>query len=208
VVAGLLAGACSSDSGSAAKAAVKKVTVERIDLPPEWTQVAAPDPVGAEGDESRFAECIGRPDPKTVRKAKYASDEFRMGDAMRITSVAQTMPDEATAKADLAAQRGDRGAPCLRSGLKNALDRRSVAGNAPESVTVDRLPGLDVGDESVAFRGTLTYPATDTGPKTAYVDVVYVRKGALEIAVTFSSTQQPFSTDLERDLLTKVVGRT
>jgi hypothetical protein len=37
--------------------------------------------------------------------------------------------------------------------------------------------------------------------------VVHVRKGKVEIDLTLSGAQQPFPGDLERDLLTKVVGR-
>ncbi len=203
---GLLFGACSSGNG-AAKATVKKATIERSDLPPEWSQSPAPDSIGTAGDDSRYGECLGRPDPKTVRTASQVSDEFRLGDGMRITSRTQTMRDVAAAKADLAAQRGDRGPLCLRQRLRNQVDRSTVGGGAPESVTADRLPGLDVGDETVAFRTTLNYPAGDAGPKTTYVDFVTVRKGKLEVAMTFSSAQQPFPADLERDVLTRVVGR-
>jgi len=135
------------------------------------------------------------------------SDEFSLGDGMRITSRTQTMRDAAAARADLAAQRGDRGPLCLRQRLRNQIDRSAVGGGAPESVTVDRLPDPDVGDETVAFRATLNYRAGDAGPKTISVDFVTVRKGKVEVAVTFSSAQQPFPTDLERDVLTRVVGR-
>jgi len=182
-------------------------TVERTDLPPEWSQAPAPDPVGAEGDDSRYSECVGRPDPKTVRTASHGSEEFRLGDGMRITSIAQTMRDVAAAKADLAARQGDRGVPCLRQRLRNELGRQSTAGSAPTSVTVERLPGLEFGDGTAAFRATVAYPPGDSGPKTTYVDLVYVRKAAVEIAVTLTSVQQPFLADLERDVLTKVVGR-
>ncbi len=206
-VVGILLGACSSGDDAAAKAEVKKATVARPDLPPEWTQGPAPDPVGAEGDDSRFAACVGRPDPKTVRKAGSRSEEFRLGDTLQITSTVQAMPDEAVARADLAAQRGDRGGPCLRLRLTGAIDRQSASGKAPASVTVEALPGLDVGDESVAFRATLTYPAGDGDPKTTYVDIVEVRKGKLEVALTLTSAGQPFPADLERDLLTRIVGR-
>ncbi len=204
---GLLLGACSGGNDSAANAAVKRATVERTDLPPEWTQAAAPDRLGSEGDDSRFAACVGRPDPKTVRKAESGSDEFRLGDTMQITSTALAMPDEAAARADLAAQRSGRAGPCLRLRLTNAVDRETVAGKAPDTVTVDPLPGLEVGDEVVAFRAKLTYPVGDGDPKTTYVDIVHVRKGRVEVALNLTSAQQPFPADLERDLLTRIVGR-
>ncbi len=206
-IVGLLLGACSGEDNSAAKAAAKRATVAPTDLPPEWTRGAAPDPVGSEGDDSRFAACVGRPDPKTVRKADSRSEEFRLGDTLQITSTVQAMPDEAAARADLAAQRGNRGVPCLRLRLTNALDRNSAAGKAPASVTVEALPGLDVGDETVAFRATLTYPAGGGDPKTTYIDVVQVRKGNVEVALTLTSAGQPFPADLERDLPTRLVGR-
>jgi len=206
-IVGLLLGACSGEGNSAAKAAAKRATVAPTDLPPEWTRGAAPDPVGSEGDDSRFAACVGRPDPKTVRKADSRSEEFRLGDTLQITSTVQAMPDEAAARADLAAQRGDRGAPCLRLRLTGAIDRQSGGGKAPASITVEALPGLDVGDEAVAFRAKLTYPVGDGDPKTTYVDLVQVRKGKLEVALTLTSAGQPFPAELERNLLTRIVGR-
>ncbi len=204
---GLLLGACSGGGDSAAKTAARKATVERTDLPPDWTQGPAPDLVGSEGDDSRFAMCVGRPDPKTVRKADVQSDEFRSGDTLQVTSTVRAMPDDASARADLAALRGDRAGPCLRVRLTGAIDRQSAGGKAPASVTVDRLPGLDVGDEAVAFRAKLTTPAGDGDPKTTYVDVVQVRKGKLEIALTLTSAGQPFPADLQRDLLNRIGAR-
>ncbi len=108
--------------------------------------------MGSEGDDSRLAACVGRPDPKTVGKAVSRSDEFRLGDTLQVMSTVLAMPDEAAARADLAALRGDRAVPCLRLRLTGAIDRKSAGGKAPASVTVDPLPGLDLGDEAVAFR--------------------------------------------------------
>ncbi len=186
---------------------MKEATVERPDLPAEWAQSPAPDVVGTAGDDSRYGECLGRPDPKTVRTATKASDVFRLGDGMIVSSTARTLPKETDARADFVALRGDRGPLCLRQRLKNELDRRRPPGGVPSNVTVERLPGLEFGDETVAFRATLDYPAVDGSPKMTYVDVVNVRKGTLELALTLSSTQQPFPSDLQRGLLTKVVGR-
>ncbi|MEN3315227.1 MAG: hypothetical protein V7605_1461 [Acidimicrobiaceae bacterium] len=205
-VGALLVGACSSNH-SAEKALVKRVSLEASDLPPGWSRVPAPDPVGAEGDESRYAECLGRPDPKTVRTASVASDQFGSGDGTQVVSTVRTMPSEGVAKADSAAQQGDRAVACLRARLRNESGRRSAAGGAPSDVSVVRMPGLAFGDDTTAFRATFTYPPGDTAPKTTSVDVVHVRKGKVEIELSLSGTQQPFPGDLERDLLTKVVGR-
>lgn len=205
-VAGLLAGACSGGH-PAEKALVKKVTIEASDFPPGWVRSPAPDAGAAEGDESRYAECLGRPDPKTVRTASVASDEYHLGDEMRVASTVRTMPNEAAAKADSAAEAGDRAVSCLRVRFRNELGRRSVAGGAPDAVTVDRLPGLDFGDATAAFRVSYTYPPANGAARSTSVDVVHVRKGKVEIDLSLLSAQQPFPGDLERDLLTKVVGR-
>jgi len=205
-IVGLLVGAC-SNGHAAEKALVKKVSLEASDLPPGWQRSPTPDAVGAQGDESRYAECLGRPDPKTVRTASISSDEFRLGDEMLVASTVRTMPNEAAAKADSAAEAGDRAVACLRVRFRNELGRRSAAGAAPGAVSVARLPGVDFGDATAAFRVTYTYPPANGVTKTTSVDVVHVRKGKVEINLTLLGDRQPFPADLERDLLTKVVGR-
>lgn len=198
--------ACSSGNG-AAKALVKAVNLRRLDVPPEWSESPRPDPVGEEGDDSRYSACIGRPDPKRVRTAGADSAEFHLDNRLRAMSSVQTMPGQGTAKADFVAQRGDRGLSCLRQRIRDQFNRAGAAGNTPGRFTVDRVSGLEVGEETVAFRAELTYPPINGDPHTGYVDVVHVRKGKVEIALTLFSDRQPFPDELERGLLTKMVSR-
>jgi len=213
-----LLGACTSGGGpkdktgtfpSTAKtsasddAVVKRVVLRLDDLPPEWAASPPADPVGQEGDNSRYAECVGRPDPKTIRTATVDSPQFHVEERSRAVATVESMPDDRTAIDDFAAQAGPRGLPCLRERYRNQIDRQ-IDANKPESFTIDPLPTPTYGDTTQAFRIVLTYPGSL--PK-GHLDVVNVRKGRLEISFALLNAQQPFPADLERDVITKVVAR-
>ncbi|MGI9022814.1 MAG: hypothetical protein ACR2HV_06215 [Acidimicrobiales bacterium] len=199
-------GACRDDNAPN-KALVKAVNLTRADVPPEWAESPRRDPVGEDGDDSRYAACVGRPDPKNERTADADSVEYHLEDRLRAMSSAQTQPSVEEAVADLAAQRADRGLSCLRQRFKGQLNRNSTGGDAPESFTVQRIPDVGVGDESVAFRAELVYPSKNGNQPKAYIDVVTVRTGRAETVFTLFSAGQPFPADLARDLMTKVVAR-
>lgn len=201
----LALGACSSGDGS--EKLVKEVNLTQADLGPEWTEAPRPDTVGEDGDDSRFAACMGRPDPKTERTADADSPEFRLDDRLRVMSSVQTMPSEGVAVADLAAAEGDRGLLCMRQRISGQLNRTAAAGEAPERFTVDRVTDLDVGDDTAAFRAELIFPPENGSPRTGYLDVVLVRSGKVEVAMTLFSAAEPFPADVERELLNKVVSR-
>lgn len=184
-------------------ALVKKVVLRIEDLPPEWAALPPADPVGQEGDNSRYAECVGRPDPKTIRTATVDSQQFHVEERMRAVVTVETMPDVATATDDFAAQEGDRGLPCLRQRYQNQIDRQTDAGK-PRSFTIERLPPPTYGDKTLAFRLVLTYAGDAPN---GFLDVVNVRKGRFELSFAFLNAQQPFPADLERDAVTKVVAR-
>ena len=175
------------------------------DLPPEW-RPSPPDPpdasVETEGDNSRFAQCVGRPEPKVVRTATMASPRFRIDDRSRASSAVQTVKTVTIANDDFAALEGNRAVGCLRQRLQAQLDRESTPGNAPERFTVERLPGLAVGDRTVAFRAVVSYRGS-----TAYLDVVNVQKDKVEVAATFFNRDSPFPAEFEQSVVAKMVDR-
>ncbi len=69
------------------------------------------------------------------------------------------------------------------------------------------MTDLDVGDDTAAFRAELIFPPENGSPRTGYLDVVLVRSGKVEVAMTLFSAAEPFPADVERELLNKVVSR-
>jgi hypothetical protein len=171
------------------------------DLTPEWRAGAPDTSFESEGDASRFAQCLGRPEPKTVRTATIASPRFELGDS-RASSTVQTVEKVSIATDDFAALEGNRAVGCLRQRLQAQLDRQATPGNAPQRIVVQRLPGLDVGQRTAAFRAVVTYPSGD-----AYLDVVNVQKDKLELSATFFNRSAPFPADFERSVVAKMLSR-
>ena len=191
--------------GAADEARVEAVSMRVEDLPPEW-RPSPPGPpdtsVETEGDNSRFAQCVGRPEPKTVRTATVASPRYRIEDRSWASSAVQTVKTVAIANDDFAALEGNRAVGCLRQRLQAQLDRESTPGNAPERFTVERLPGIAVGDRTVAFRAVIHYRGS-----TAYLDVINVQKDKVELSASFFNRGEPFPAEFERSVLAKMVDR-
>ena len=201
VAVALLGAACTSDADRG-KAEVEAATLRIEDLPPGWVASPPDTAVENEGDASRFAQCVGRPEPKTVRTATEVSPQFHVEERSRASSTVQTVRNLDIVRDDFAALDGDRAVGCLRQRLRAQLDRQSTPGSAPRDVTVARLPGLAAGEGTVSFRATITYPTS-----TAYLDLVNVRMGKLEMSVAFFNQGEPFSADVERSVLTRMVDR-
>ncbi|HEX2274939.1 MAG TPA: hypothetical protein VHG90_13785 [Acidimicrobiales bacterium] len=193
---------CTGDGAAADRERVEAATMRAEDLTPEWRASPPDTSVESEGDASRFAQCLGRPEPKTVRTATMASPRFELGDGSRASSTAQTVKEVAIATDDFAALDGNRAPGCLRQRLQAELDRQSTPGNAPQRIVVQRLTGLDVGPRTAAFRAVITYPSGD-----AYLDVVNVQKDKLELQATFFNRVSPFPPDFERSVVAKMLAR-
>ncbi len=201
VVALALSG-CSGDDASADEERVAAVNMRAEDLPPEWRPSPPDTSFESEGDASRFAQCVGRPEPKVVRTATVASPRFHLDDRSWASATTQTVRTPAIAADDFAALAGNRAVGCLRQRLQAQLDRESTPGNAPERIVVERLPALDLGDRTAAFRAVVTYPS---GP--AYLDVINVQKDKLEVSATFFNRSVPFPPDFERDVVARMLAR-
>lgn len=201
ILAVTLAG-CRGGGSSADRERVEAVSMRAEDLTPEWRPSPPDTSVETEGDASRFAQCLGRPEPKTVRTATVASPRFEVADRSRASSTVQTVKKADIADDDFAALEGNRAVGCLRQRLQAQLDRESTPGNAPQRIVVQRRPGPDVGGRTSAFRAVVTYPSGD-----AFLDVVNVQKDELELTATFFNRSGPLPDDFERSVVARMVAR-
>lgn len=201
----LATGACGG-GGAAARSKARAANLQATDFPPGWTSAPRPDPVADEGDASRFSECLGRPDAKQVRSATAASPNFILDDSSQAHSSAQVMRSTKTVSGDMAALAGDRAPGCLRQRLGTDLQRDPSSAKKVLTIGVQRRPGPGVGSAGTAFRATVSEKAGKDST-VRVVEVAIVSKGNVEIWTTFANRADPFSADLERTLLTRVVGR-
>ncbi|HEV3400191.1 MAG TPA: hypothetical protein VG078_00065, partial [Acidimicrobiales bacterium] len=125
-LAAILLGGCTGDDASADRERVEAVTMRAEDLTPEWRPSPPDTSMESEGDASRFAQCLGRPEPKTVRTATLASPRFEVADRSRASSTVQTVKSADIAEDDFAALEGSRATGCLRQRLQAVFDREST----------------------------------------------------------------------------------
>jgi hypothetical protein len=194
--------ACRGGDSSADRERVEAASMRAEDLTPEWRPSPPDTSVEAEGDASRFAQCLGRPEPKTVRTATMASPRFEVPDRSRASSTAQTVKKASIANEDFAALEGNRAVGCLRQRLQAELDRQSTPGNAPQRIVVQRRPPLSVEARTAVFRAVVTYPSGD-----AFLDVVNVQKDELELTATFFNRSSPLPDDFQRSVVARIVAR-
>ena len=215
LVAGLvLLVSCSGGSGGPAQPGppgddagrARSVNLRLADFPPEWR--AEPDVAdpAEEAADRQFAACIGRPDPPTIRTAIAHSDDFRVEDQPRASSVVQLMNDAEVARADFEALRTDTAVGCMRQRLEAQLNRQIGPLGPPEAVTVDRIQVPPRGDASTGFRLSATYRPQGE-PIALTVDFVAVRQGRVEISAAFLGLRRPFPSTLQESLLSTMAAR-
>jgi hypothetical protein len=177
------------------------------DFPPGWRRTPAPVQPPDSPEDRRFSECMGRPYAADVRTSIAKSDNFSTGELVRADSSTQLVRTEEIAKADLAALGGDRALTCLGERLDAQLATQTPTGGPPFTRrALERLPLPDLADDAAGFRMTVAAPSV--GPAAnLIVDVVFLRKGRVEISTSFVDQDRPFPEDLERSLLGKLAER-
>jgi len=128
-----------------------------------------------------------------------------MGNA-EVSSQAQLVRTVEDFNADVAAVRGPKYAPCVRSGLTKFLPRQLPAGASLQSVAVVRLPVARYGEFSTGFRATIKL-LLQGQPASVYQDAVLLGKGRVELTASFSNLGRPFDPALEQALVAKLSAR-
>jgi hypothetical protein len=176
------------------------------DFPTEWksTPVPADTTAANAANERTFAQCMGRPPPDEERTAVGYSPDFSAADTRRVASSVQMAKTVEIAQADFQAQRADKAVGCQKAQLESEF-RRQLPDAAPQ-LSLDRLDVPVFGDEAVAFRADVTSVAEGVQVRTL-IDLVFVRKGRVEMSVSFVNRTSAFPQDLQRSLLQRMVGR-
>jgi hypothetical protein len=189
---------------AADKAKAATLLLGPTDLPGWKAKPHQEDPADKAFDD-QLAACVGRPSPSTYTTASADSPSFSMGDA-EVSSDAQLVRTVEDFRADVAAVRGPKYAPCVRNGLTKLLQRQLPAGAAVQSATVVRLPIAGYGEFSARFRATIKL-LIQGQPAIVYQDAILLGKGRVELSASFSNLGQPFDPALEGALVAKLSAK-
>lgn len=148
--------------------------------------------------------CLGRPDPETFRSAVVYGPDLSMGQT-QVSSIATVLNTAEDARADLAAVRSPKYGQCLIPSFGDDL-RRQAADARVENVASEPLPAESFGDGTVGIRLTaeLVYP--DRTDK-LFADLVYMSKDRTTVSATFFAFAQPFPSQLEEALVSRMGHR-
>jgi hypothetical protein len=186
------------------------------DLPSGWTasEPAWDDPAD-EGDdeddiEARLDECVGV-DLDAQDNPRATSPDFHSpsDEAEASVAVSFTPSDDAAGRV-LDVLNGDAFPRCMAEAVRSVTDGLAESSRSDGvevgEPTFERRPFEAVGDESVAFRFSIS--ASAEGEDAVYYgDIVLVRVGRIGISAMFFSLDSPFDEALAAELMQRVAER-
>jgi hypothetical protein len=187
------------------------------DLPSGWTASGpAWDSPSDEGDddendiEARLDECLGA-DLGERDSPNAMSPDFRSpsGDEEVSVAVSVTPSDDAAVRV-VDVLSGDAFPRCMEEAMQSVADGLAERGRSEGvevgEATFERLPFEAIGDDSVAFRYSIS--ASAEGEENVYYgDMVIVRVGRIGISAVFVSLDSPFDESLAAELMQRVADR-
>lgn len=180
------------------------VVLRQADFPRGWTSEPS-DPRGDDESDAALERCLGL-EVSSADRPEARSPDFSVGDAItQASSAVERAPDTATVDREYAAITGPRFLGCVTRQF-DALIAAEAAGAQFAPAKAERLPFPTSGDGTAAVRLTTTLSAE--GQQLPFVaDLVFVRKGLLEMSFSFVNAGGPFDAALAADLVGKVVAR-
>lgn len=180
-----------------------EIVFRPADFPAGWTSEPSDDQDGEE-TEKALEQCLGiqvdgiRPDAR--------SPDFSVADAItRASSAVELAPDIATVDREFAAITGPRFLDCAAKQFDAELARQAPGAQLSPS-KAERIPFPAQGEGTAAVRLSITLTAGDQSVP-FFADLVFVRKGLLELSFSFVNAGEPFNAALEADLVGKVTAR-
>lgn len=189
---------------SAGDPELEDVVLRQGDFPPGWTSEPSDDRDDEEA-EAALQRCLGL-EVGTAERPEARSPDFSVGDAItQASSTVERAPDMATVDREYAAVTGPRFLDCATRQFDEVI-AEEAAGARFTPAKAARLPFPAYGDGTAAVRLTTTLSAE--GQQLPIVaDLVFVRKGLLEMSFSFINAGGPFDDALASDLVAKVVAR-
>lgn len=180
------------------------VVLRQGDFPRGWTSEPG-DERGDDESDAALERCLGL-EVSTADRPEARSPDFSVGDAItQASSAVEKAPDAATVDREYAAITGPKFLDCVTRQF-DTLIAEEAAGAQFTPARAERLPFPAQGDGTAAVRLTTTLSAE--GQQLPFVaDLVFVRKGLLEMSFSFINAGGPFDAALAADLVGKVVAR-
>jgi len=202
-------GATTTTADAAAdQAKAQELVLVQADFPKGWTaKTHQADPSDAELDR-QLAACAGAPDPAEVKSAEYAGPDVTAG-AAQVSTEVTIVKTLAAARADLAAIKGAKLAPCLKEFVRKQIDRgirNNAASASLKSLKLDSLNVQRYGEATKAFRLVATIRVQEQTAE-LYDDLVFLVKGRAEVMATFTAQGVPFDHTVEEALLSTLGGK-
>lgn len=186
-----------------ARADLANAVLRQSDFPAGWT--SEPGDGGDDRSDEALERCLGLPAGGDRPEAR--SPDFSVGDAItQASSAVELAPDAASVDREFAAVSGPRFLDCAARQFDASVARESPGARFSPS-RAERISFPTRGDGTTAVRLTVTLDAGGGQQVPFFADVVFVRKGLLELSFTFVNAGAPFDAGLAADLVAKVVGR-
>lgn len=215
VVLALGATACGGGGGTDTRAAkreidpasqeqAKSMVLRLSDFPTGWR---ASRPSSDEAGQKTFRKCLGVDYSDVTLRADANSKDFANGESTTASSEIQITADEADASQGFKhlsrAMGGSAVADCVRHAVADAMPAGYDVGDVDfGALSFTRPSGID---EARAWQALVPIDVTSGAAKgmsvSAYIDVVFLRKGRVVASVRDSDVITPFDSDLRDQLI-------
>lgn len=196
-------GGATATTTAPARADLANAVLRQSDFPAGWT--SEPGDGGDDRSDEALERCLGLPAGGDRPEAR--SPDFSVGDAItQASSAVEQAPDAASVDREFAAVAGPRFLDCAARQFDASIAQESPGARFNPS-RAERISFPTRGDGTTAVRLTVTLDAGGGQQLPFFADVVFVRKGLLELSFSFVNAGAPFDAGLAADLVAKVVGR-
>ncbi|HJR26922.1 MAG TPA: hypothetical protein VJ804_15695 [Acidimicrobiales bacterium] len=204
-------GAAPAQDRAADQALAESIVLRAGDAPAGWTSEPPDDEDDSEYDR-RYAECVGVPfehvDPDFPEARGH---DLTAPDDSEVSSGAVVAPSVEAAQPLLAAYRDPDTPACFTDVLEDVmLDALAEGGTTDATVqrpTFEPLPFADLGDETVAFRVTMTISGGSGQTLEVFADAILVRSGRVAVDALFLSLFEPLPAATSESLVRVMVDR-
>jgi hypothetical protein len=199
--------AASSSAAPAPLAQLKKIVLQRADLPAAWkgTPYQA-DPSNA-ADQATMVKCVGARNTDPDKVAEANSEDFGLGNAS-ISSSATSYRSQSDLAVDTAILHSPKVSTCFDQLLSKQLATSLPAGAKIASESLKITPGSAGAPANVIATGKGTINVTLNGQQVAvYITIAFITGPLIEAEVDTENVGTPVPASLVQSLVTTVATR-
>jgi hypothetical protein len=188
-------------------ASLKKIVLQRADMPSTWTATPYKADSGDAGDQAALARCVGMRNTDKDKVAEANSDDFAQGDAT-ISSSASSYRSQSDLDADIASLRNPKMSSCLEHMFTTRLGGSLPHGAKITGASVKITPSSGGGAANLAGTGSGTITVSISGQTvTVYLAVAFITGPLIEAEVDAENVNAPVPDDVFQTAATTVAAR-